>query len=99
MPSQATLTTPPLVEYVAVGRVGAKVVAGAAGEVFAATVVDGVAGGLTDGGVVPADGTVEAGTVRGTVVRGRVVGVGAFVVVVEDLGSGEPDCNWLTTSR
>ena len=94
-PSQATRTTPPTVEYVAVGREGAWVVGGVVAGGPAATVVVGAGGGLGAGWVV---GGAGAGAFRGTVVRGRVVDVGGLVVVVVGRGSGGLDCSSLTTS-
>jgi hypothetical protein len=94
-PSHATLTTPPLVEYVAVGRVGARVVGVVVGVDGAATVVVGEGGGLTAAGVVP--GGVVVVAFRGTVVVGRVVVVAGLVVLVAPASGAA--WSWLTTSR
>ena len=92
-PSQATLTTPPGVEYVAVFRDAGWVVGGAVTGGGAGTVVAGAEGwGAGGAGVV-------VGALRGTVVRDRVVevvGAGRVVVVVVVDGAL---ASWFTTSR
>src|SRR5688500_17951386 len=103
-PLQATRTTPPVVEYVAVGRTAAWVVGGVVGgEPWRATVVGGEDGVVTLGWAVSGRGGGVTGFGLGaTAPLGGVVGVelaALRVVVVVVWASGEPDCNSLTTSR
>ncbi|MDQ3641930.1 MAG: hypothetical protein M3450_10855 [Actinomycetota bacterium] len=106
---QATLTTPPLVEYVAVGLgaagvVGGRVVGGAWAIV---AVVGGEAGGImTPGGGVGDGGAAGTGAVGlagagprprdGTVVTGPSALAAVVAVVV--LAAGDPDASSPTTS-
>lgn len=109
-PLQATLTTPPLVEYVAVGLGAAGVVGGLAVRVVGgawavAAVVGGEAGGIVapGGGLGDGGGTGTVGLAGvGPRPRGGTVEAGAFafaaVVVVVVLAAGDPDSSSLTTS-
>jgi hypothetical protein len=90
-PSPATRTTPPAVEYVAVGPDGAWVVTVVVTGGGAATVVAGA--GRVVGGEVAVVGDLRVTVVRTT--RVVVVGAGRVVVVVV----GGTVASWLTTSR